>query len=64
MTSDTRRWCSQFVKCKGCKLDSECAVKVSDRNPYVKDGVIIDPWAIRTTAMIERELSTMPTIED
>lgn len=64
MTSSTRKWCTQFVGCKGCKLDSECAVRVSDGNPYVKDGVIIDPWAIRTTAMIERELSTMPSIED
>ncbi|EIY9114753.1 restriction endonuclease, partial [Salmonella enterica] len=22
-TIDTNQWCSRFVKCKGCKLDSE-----------------------------------------
>nr|DAM64814.1 MAG TPA: antirestriction protein [Caudoviricetes sp.] len=56
MTTDTNKWCSQFVKCKGCKLDSECAVGIHDSHPYIKEGVIIDPWAIRTTAMISRAL--------
>ncbi|MGK9174150.1 restriction endonuclease [Yokenella regensburgei] len=55
--SDAYKWCSQFNKCKGCKLDSECAVGPMDKDPYIKDGVIIDPWAIRTTEMIKRELA-------
>ncbi|WP_312998281.1 antirestriction Ral family protein [Leclercia sp.] len=54
---ETYKWCSQFKKCKGCKLDSECAVGPMDKHPYIKDGVIIDPWAIRTTEMIRRELA-------
>lgn len=54
--SPAEKWCSQFKGCRGCKLESECRVGALDRQPFVKDGVIIDPWAIRTTAMIERAL--------
>ena len=52
----TSDWCGQFIKCKGCKLDAECAVGPHDKHPYMVDGVIIDPWAIRTTEMIMRAL--------
>lgn len=55
--SVTTKWCSQFKKCIGCKLDSECRVGPMDKDPYIRDGVIIDPWAIRTRAMIEREMA-------
>lgn len=55
--TETYEWCSQFNKCIGCKLESECRVGPMDKPPYVRDGVIIDPWAIRTTAMIKRELA-------
>lgn len=57
MPSETEQWCRRFKKCHGCKLDAECGVKPGDGHPYMKDGVVIDPWAIRTTAMIKRELS-------
>lgn len=55
--SETSKWCNQFKNCIGCKLDSECRVGPMDKDPYIKDGVIIDPWAIRTTEMIKRELA-------
>lgn len=56
MTIDTNQWCSQFKKCKGCKLDAECMVKPEEMALVKENGVIIDKWAIRTTAMIAREL--------
>ncbi len=62
--SETSKWCSQFKKCAGCKLDSECSVGPMDKLPYIKDGVIIDPWAIRTTAMIKRELAALDALNE
>ncbi len=62
--SETARWCSQFRKCVGCKLDAECSVGPMDKLPYMKDGVIIDPWAIRTTAMIKRELAALDALNE
>lgn len=56
MTIDTNQWCSQFKKCKGCKLDAECMVKPEEMALVKENGVIIDKWAIRTTAMITKEL--------
>ncbi|EOV9219077.1 restriction endonuclease [Proteus sp. G4380] len=56
MTIDTNQWCGQFKKCKGCKLDAECMVKPEEMALVKENGVIIDKWAIRTTAMIAREL--------
>ncbi|MCX9108212.1 MULTISPECIES: antirestriction Ral family protein [Providencia] len=55
-TIDTSKWCSQFKKCKGCKLDAECMVRPEEMVLVMEDGLIIDKWAIRTTAMIAREL--------
>ncbi|MBO8263433.1 restriction endonuclease [Proteus mirabilis] len=56
MTIDTNQRCGQFKKCKGCKLDAECMVKPEEMALVKENGVIIDKWAIRTTAMIAREL--------
>lgn len=55
-TIDTNEWCAQFKKCKGCKLDAECMVKPEEMALVKENGVIIDKWAIRTTAMIAKEL--------
>ncbi|MEQ5201591.1 antirestriction Ral family protein [Providencia rettgeri] len=55
-TINTNQWCSQFKKCKGCKLDSECMVRPEEMVLVMEDGLIIDKWAIRTTAMIARAL--------
>ncbi|MDH2365423.1 antirestriction Ral family protein [Providencia rettgeri] len=55
-TIDTSKWCSQFKKCKGCKLDSECMVRPEEMALVVEGGKIVDRWAIRTAAMIAREL--------
>ncbi|EJT9651519.1 restriction endonuclease [Salmonella enterica] len=55
-TIDTNQWCSRFVKCKGCKLDAECMVKPEEMVLVIEDGKYVDRWAIRTTAMIAREL--------
>ena len=54
MTIDTNQWCGRYVKCKGCKLDAECMVK-----PEEMALVRVDRWAIRTTAMIARELEKL-----
>ncbi|PPA54174.1 antirestriction Ral family protein [Escherichia coli] len=40
----------------GCKLQSECMVKPEEMFPVMEDGKYVDKWAIRTTAMIAREL--------
>jgi len=32
-------------------------VKPEDGHPYIKNGVVVDPWANRTTEMIKRELA-------
>ncbi|EMC4146342.1 restriction endonuclease [Cronobacter sakazakii] len=58
-TIDTTQWCSRFIKCKGCKLDAECMVKPDEMFPVMEDGKYVDKWAIRTTAMIERELEKL-----
>ncbi|EAA6339920.1 antirestriction Ral family protein [Salmonella enterica] len=58
-TTDTNQWCSRFVKCKGCKLDAECMVKPEEMALVRVDGKIVDKWAIRTTAMIARELEKL-----
>lgn len=55
-TTDTNQWCSQFPKCKGCKLDAECMVKPEEMSLVRENGKVVDRWAIRTTAMIAREL--------
>lgn len=55
-TIDTSKWCGQFNKCKGCKLDSGCMVRPEEMALVMEDGLIIDKWAIRTTAMIARAL--------
>lgn len=55
-TIDTNKWCSQFPKCKGCKLDAECLVRPEEMALVIEDGKYVDRWAIRTTAMIAREL--------
>ncbi|MEM6050486.1 antirestriction Ral family protein [Erwinia sp. P7711] len=57
MNTDVQRWCGQFKRCNGCKLQSECMVKPEDGPPYIKNGVVVDPWANRTTEMIKRELA-------
>lgn len=54
--SETEKWCVQFKGCRGCKLESGCSVGPLDSNPYIKDGMIIDPWAIRTRKMILEEI--------
>ena len=59
MNSITDKWCSQFKKCNGCKLQSECMVKPEEMVPIFVDGIMVDKWAIRTTKMIERELAAM-----
>lgn len=56
MTIDTNQWCGQFIKCRGCKLDAECMVKPEEMALVIEDGKHVDRWAIRTTAMIAREL--------
>ncbi|HAG3415638.1 TPA: restriction endonuclease [Salmonella enterica] len=58
-TIDTNQWCSRFVKCKCCKLDAECMVKPEEMALVREDGKIVDKWAIRTTAMIARELEKL-----
>lgn len=58
-TIDTSKWCSQFKKCKGCKLDAECMVRPEEMVLVMEDGLIIDKWAIRTTAMIARALEQL-----
>ena len=55
-TIDTNQWCGQFTRCKGCKLDAECMVKPEEMALVIEDGKYVDRWAIRTTAMIAREL--------
>ena len=55
-TIDTNQWCGQFKRCNGCKLQSECMVKPEEMFPVMEDGKYVDKWAIRTTAMIAREL--------
>lgn len=55
-TIDTNQWCGQFERCKGCKLDAECMVKPEEMALVIEDGKYVDRWAIRTTAMIAREL--------
>ncbi|MDH1171412.1 antirestriction Ral family protein [Pantoea agglomerans] len=59
MNSITDKWCGQFKKCNGCKLQSECMVKPEEMAPIFVDGKMVDKWAIRTTKMIERELAAM-----
>ncbi len=59
MNSITDKWCGQFKKCNGCKLQSECMVKPEEMVPIFVDGKMVDKWAIRTTKMIERELAAM-----
>ena len=54
--ADTNQWCAQFNRCKGCKLDAECMVKPEEMALIIEDGKYVDRWAIRTTAMIAREL--------
>lgn len=55
-TIDKNQWCGQFERCNGCKLQSECMVKPEEMFPVMEDGKYVDKWAIRTTAMIAREL--------
>lgn len=55
-TIDKNQWCGQFKRCNGCKLQSECMVKPEEMFPVMEDGKYVDKWAIRTTAMIAREL--------
>lgn len=55
-TIDTNQWCGQFKRCNGCKLQSEYMVKPEEMFPVMEDGKYVDKWAIRTTAMIAREL--------
>ena len=56
-TIDKNQWCGQFKRFNGCKLQSECMVKPEEMFPVMEDGKYVDKWAIRTTAMIARELS-------
>lgn len=63
-TIDTSKWCGQFNKCKGCKLDAECMVRPEEMALAMEDGLIIDKWAIRTTAMIARELENQKSIHN
>ena len=49
-TIDTNQWCGQFKRCNGCM------VKPEEMFPVMEDGKYVDKWAIRTTAMIAREL--------
>ena len=56
-TIDKNQWCGQFKRCNGCKLQSECMVKPEEMFPVMEEGKYVDKWAIRTTAMIARELS-------
>lgn len=58
-TIDTNQWCGRFKRCHGCKLQSECMVKPEEMAPIFEDGVFVDRWAIRTTAMIARELKKL-----
>ncbi len=58
-TIDTNQWCGQFKRCNGCKLQSECMVKPEEMFPVMEDGKYVDKWAIRTTAMIARELGKL-----
>lgn len=60
-TIDTNQWCGRYVKCKGCKLDAECMVKPEEMALVREDGKIVDKWALRTTAMIARELEKIKT---
>ena len=53
---NTIDWCGQFKKCNGCKLQAECMVKPEEMALIKEDGKYVDRWAIRTTAMIAREL--------
>ncbi|HGK4675211.1 TPA: antirestriction Ral family protein [Kluyvera georgiana] len=53
---NTNDWCGQFKKCNGCKLQAECMVKPEEMALIKEDGKYVDRWAIRTTAMIAREL--------
>lgn len=55
-TIDTNQWCSQFTKCKGCKLDAACMVRPEEMSLVIEDGNIVDRWAIRTTEMIAKEI--------
>ncbi|HGD7847174.1 TPA: antirestriction Ral family protein [Escherichia coli] len=55
-TIDKNQWCGQFKRCSGCKLQSEYMVKPEEMFPVMEDGKYVDKWAIRTTAMIAREL--------
>lgn len=56
MTIDTNKWCGQFKKCNGCKLQAECMIKPEEMALIKEEGKWVDRWAIRTTAMIAREL--------
>lgn len=47
MTIDTNQWCSQFIRCKGCKLDAECMVKPEEMSLVIENGKYVDRWAIR-----------------
>ena len=58
-TIDTNQWCGRFKRCNGCNLQSECMVRPEEMAPTMEDGIFIDRWAIRTTAMIERELKKL-----
>ncbi|MFQ7388165.1 MAG: antirestriction Ral family protein [Escherichia sp.] len=53
-TIDTNQWCGQFKRCNDV-LQSECMVKPK-KCFVMEDGKYVDKWAIRTTAMIAREL--------
>ncbi|NPG89656.1 restriction endonuclease [Escherichia coli] len=59
MEKTLTRWpvfVDHFKRCNGCKLQSECMVKPEEMFPVMEDGKYVDKWAIRTTAMIAREL--------
>ena len=60
-TIDKNQWCGQFKRCNGCKLQSECMVKPEEMFPVMENGKYVDKWAIRTTAMIARELGGLLT---
>lgn len=55
-TFETNQWCVRFKRCNGCHLQSGCMVRPEEMTPIMEDGVFVDWWAIRTTAMIAREL--------
>ncbi|MGV4048771.1 antirestriction Ral family protein [Citrobacter freundii] len=63
-TVDTNQWCGQFNRCNGCKLDAECMVKPEEMALVIEDGKYVDRWAIRTTAMIARELENQKKQQD